>query len=762
MILFRFFRWGVVQVVFLVCFLGAVSPNHRGFVLSQTASAQSIITNCNVYGKSVPYYQTCPSGKQLYGGYCYSSCPDGWTRSAVCTCYRQECSSSCWDRPTTDCGRFSSVFGKVCPSGWRRTAVCTCVQRVCNNNCSNRPVTNCSLYGNPTSPSLGCSTGYENYGGRCYYACPSGYKRSAVCSCEKANWHQHTWNSIKSDATRTINMTGNAFANAYNQASQWTGAAVDSLKVVVERESEKLAQQFVSQPDRKLRILLSNSIKVAIMTAKQKIQQNWDMLLHTAKRNANKADMLYNFRMQGQMFSYKFSPTRMAERARGIMSKNLLKATAKSALKMTSLALLLEAGAAAGGVVAYAALECSGYHGSSQYGTCFETKALEALKYAIFDVMIAVAFTPIDLQILTPAAIQLAAAVTAAVAAFTGGVGAAVAGVVVALASKVAVTMVVMQEAEKLFPYYSTYMWGGSVAMKNDFVSMFRSIGAQLSQREWVPLFRGGVSVPSRSGSSGSSASSSSGSAGAPAVYVANNGNMLWYQHLGYQHGSSSWASGSGRVLSSNKPRWLHIFASSHGVIYGILPNGNLLWFRHLGYRNGASSWASGSGRNVGSGWAGFRQVFATSQGVIYGVLPNGSLRWYQHTGHLNGTASWASGSGRSIGSGWAGFRKLTASSSGVIYAVQSNGHLLWYRHHGYLNGTSSWSSARVIGSGWAGFSHVFASSHGLVYAVTTSGALRWYGHSGWMQGTSAWAGGSGRQIGSGWNFSHIFASVEP
>lgn len=746
-------------ITFLFCFFVSFQQEGKVSVFGKTAEAQSIITNCNTYGRSVSYGQSCPSGKQLYGGSCYSSCPDGWTRSAVCTCYRRECSSSCWDRPTTDCGRFSSVFGKGCPGGWRRTAVCTCVQRVCNNHCADRPVTNCSLYGNATSPSTGCPSGYENYGGRCYYACPSGYRRTAVCSCEQSGWHQKTWDTIKQDATQTIQKTGNAFASAYDQANRWTGAAVDQLKVVVEREAEKLAQQFVYQPDRKLRVLLSNATKVAIMTAQKKIQENWDMLLYTARQNRKQADMLYTFRLQAQKFSYQFSPARMAERARGLMSKNVLKLKAQSALKITSLALLLEAGAAAGGVVAYAALECTAYHGSTRYGACFEAKALEALKYALFDVMIAVAFSPIDLQILTPAAIQLAAAVTAAVAAFTGGVGAAVTGVIIALASKIAVTMVVMQEAEKLFPYYATYMWDRQQAIKNQFVSLFRSIGAQLNQNTWRSTFRGGAA-----GSSSPSAPShtSSTSTSAPALYAARADALLWYQHVGSQTGSASWGSGSGRQLSTDDRAWRHVFASSEGVIYGVLPNGDLLWFRHTGYRNGADSWAEGSGSKVGSGWAGFRHVFATSEGVIYGVLPNGSLRWYRHTGYRNGSVSWAGGVGRQVGSGWGGFQKIAATSRGVIYAIRSNGQLLWYRHFGYLQGTPSWSSTKIVGSGWGGFSRVFASSHGLLYATTSNGSLRWYRHAGWMQGTTAWASNSSRQVGNGWSFSAVFANIEP
>ncbi len=742
---------------FLCCFFGSFSQEHDRFVFGKTAAAQNIVTNCSTYGRSVAYGQTCPSGKQLYGGLCYNSCPSGWTRSAACTCYRRECSSSCWDRPTTDCGRFSSVFGKGCPSGWRRTAVCTCVQRVCNNNCSDRPVTNCSLYGNATSPSTGCPGGYESYGGRCYSACPSGYRRTAVCSCEKSGWHQKTWDTIKQDTTQTIQKTGNAFANAYDQASRWTGAAVDTLKIVAEREAEKLAYQFVHQPDRKLRVLLSNATKVAIMTAQQKIQQNWDMLLYTARQNRKQSDMLYNFRLQAQKFSYKFSPTRMAERARGIMSKSALKASARSALKITSLALLLEAGAAAGGVVAYAALECTAYHGSSRYGACFESKALEALKYALFDVMIAVAFSPIDLQILTPSAIQLAAAVTAAVAAFTGGVGAAVTGVIIALASKIAITMVVMQEAEKLFPYYAVHIWDRQQAVKNQFVSLFRNIGAQLNQSTWSSTFRGSAtgSPPSHASGQTSHASTST-----PSLYASTPAALLWYQHLGYRTGSASW--GSVRRLSSEDRGWRHVFASSEGVIYGVLPNGDLLWFRHTGYRNGADSWAEGSGRKVGSGWAGFQKVFATSEGVIYGVSRDGSLRWYRHTGYRNGSVSWAGGSSRSVGSGWAGFQKITATSRGIVYAIRSNGQLLWYRHYGYLQGTPSWASPRVVGSGWGRFSRVFASSHGLLYATTSNGSLLWYGHAGWMNGTATWTPNSSRQVGNGWNFNAVFANIDP
>lgn len=725
--------------------------------LGGEAQAQSIITNCGIYGKSQSYTQTCPSGKQLYGGGCYNACPSGWLRSAVCTCYRRECSSSCWDRPTTDCGRFSSVIGRSCPGGWRRTAVCTCVQRVCNNNCSDRPVTNCASYGNFSRPVLGCPSGYENYGGRCYYACPSGYKRTAVCSCEKSGWHQESWNTVKKGAEDTIRKTGSAFANAYNQASRWTDSTTTQLKIAAEREAERLARQFVSQPDRKLRMALSNAIKVAIMTAKQQIQQHWSKLTRIVLQNPNKAEALYSLELQAKKFSAKFSRARMAERARGVMSKAALKETARSALKMTSLALLLEAGAAAGGVVAYALIECRNHLDASTYGTCFEKKAIEALHYALFDVVIAVAFAPVDLQIITPASIQLAAAVTAAVAAMTGGVGAAVTGVVIALAAKVAVTMVIMQEAEKLFPYYDNYLWKSGPAAKNTFVSLFRSIGGQANGSAWLSLLRGARG-------SGASASSGTSAAGAPSIYVARtSGGLLWYRHAGYRNGSTSWASGTGRKVASDDRSFTHVFASSGGVIYAVLNNGDLIWFKHLGYRNGSTSWASGSGRKVGSGWGGFRKIFATSHGVIYGVQANGNVLWYRHLGHQNGSTSWASGSGRKVGSGWGGFRKIFATSQGVIYGVQPNGGLLWYKHRGYLHGTSSWSGSRPVGNGWGGFSHVFASSHGLLYGISSSGNLHWYKHNGWTSGSRAWASGTGRRVGNGWrNIGMVFAVIEP
>ena len=93
-----------------------------------------------------------------------------------------------------------------------------------------------------------------------------------------------------------------------------------------------------------------------------------------------------------------------------------------------------------------------------------------------------------------------------------------------------------------------------------------------------------------------------------------------------------------------------------------------------------------------------------------------------------------------------------------VIYAVDQNNNLLWYRHDGREDGTPNWAGpeGKNVGTGWT-FTHVFSGGDGIIYAVKPNGELLWYRHDGRGDGTPRWAT-EGKVVGTGWNVKHVFS----
>lgn len=135
------------------------------------------------------------------------------------------------------------------------------------------------------------------------------------------------------------------------------------------------------------------------------------------------------------------------------------------------------------------------------------------------------------------------------------------------------------------------------------------------------------------------------------------NGDLLWYSHTGDNTGKFEWANnGNGQKVGHEWNMFNQVFAEDHasGVIYGIKPNGDLMWYNHYGYENGNNSWANGgNGAKVGQEWNMYERVIsAYLDGIIYGVKPNGDLMWYKHLGATNGTPIWSNnGIGVKVGS---------------------------------------------------------------------------------------------------------------
>ncbi|MBD2065978.1 hypothetical protein H6F93_00220 [Leptolyngbya sp. FACHB-671] len=195
-------------------------------------------------------------------------------------------------------------------------------------------------------------------------------------------------------------------------------------------------------------------------------------------------------------------------------------------------------------------------------------------------------------------------------------------------------------------------------------------------------------------------------------------GDLLWYQHDGWQDSTGRWK-GTNKV-GNGWQDFTSVFATSDGIVYGILPNGDLLWYQHDGWQDGTRRWKGGN--KVGTGWQIFKSVFATSNGIIYGILPNGDLQWYQHDGWQDGTGLWKGGNGgNKVGTDWQIFKSVFATSNGIIYGILPKGDLQWYQHDGWQDGTGLWkggNGGNKVGTDWQIFKSVFATSNGIIYGI--------------------------------------------
>ncbi len=266
---------------------------------------------------------------------------------------------------------------------------------------------------------------------------------------------------------------------------------------------------------------------------------------------------------------------------------------------------------------------------------------------------------------------------------------------------------------------------------------------------------------------------------------VTQDGSLKWFRHMAASTGGGLYDPGSwddtngGKVVGTGWNDTVGLFTTGEGVIYSIFPNGDLYWYKHDGYLTGGGlndpgAWNAASRHKIGNGWNGFRQVFATSDGVIYAITPQGSLRWYRHAAYRTGAGletpgAWDPKSSKEVGTGWNIFTRVFAAPGGVIYGVMPNGDLKWYRHLAYLRGgglydTGSWDpkGGRVVGTGWNGLTQLVAGRNGLIYGVKSDGSLRWYKHTGYLSGNGLfdgnfWDSKSGKEIGTGWNFTRLF-----
>lgn len=183
------------------------------------------------------------------------------------------------------------------------------------------------------------------------------------------------------------------------------------------------------------------------------------------------------------------------------------------------------------------------------------------------------------------------------------------------------------------------------------------------------------------------------------------NGDLVWYNHNGYHDGRFNWSQASGHIVGKGWNKDIQAaFAGGNGIIYLIKNNGDLLWYKHLGYKDGSFTWDKKSGTKVGSGWTNFYAAFSGGNGVIYVIAKNGDLYWYKHAGYNTGTNLWYGGTTNKIGTGWNSAAKVFSTGWGIIYLVDRSGKLRYYNHMGFINGSSTWrnGSGNIVGTGWS------------------------------------------------------------
>ncbi len=118
--------------------------------------------------------QSCPSGKELYGGVCYNACPSGYSRSSLCGCSPNSPNRYTWgsvgctgpkNQPTTFLG-MTTGWNDCYP--WYDPVIKT-------EYCSNSSIPSCpsGYYANAGLCYKNCKDGYKSVGTVCWGSCPS-------------------------------------------------------------------------------------------------------------------------------------------------------------------------------------------------------------------------------------------------------------------------------------------------------------------------------------------------------------------------------------------------------------------------------------------------------------------------------------------------------------------------------------------------------------------------------------------------------------
>jgi Tachylectin len=187
---------------------------------------------------------------------------------------------------------------------------------------------------------------------------------------------------------------------------------------------------------------------------------------------------------------------------------------------------------------------------------------------------------------------------------------------------------------------------------------------------------------------------------------VTTSDDILWYKQLPSPRPNTPAGWEGPRNVGSGWADLLAVLPAGGNRFYGVAADGTLLWYQHDGFNDGTSNWTGP--RVVGSGWNGFLKIVAGSDGVLYAILPNGTLIWYRHDGVLTGGGADTWRGPSQIGTGWDKFKVIFSVGQGIIYAIDNLGQLTWQHHLGFENGDNDWDRAMFnAGNGWGDFKSV-------------------------------------------------------
>ena len=249
-----------------------------------------------------------------------------------------------------------------------------------------------------------------------------------------------------------------------------------------------------------------------------------------------------------------------------------------------------------------------------------------------------------------------------------------------------------------------------------------------------------------------------------------NSGNLNYYAGTGFLNDGYNGFGGYG-VIGSGFTGFTKIFRVTNWnnddteSLMAVAPNGNLYEWT----TDGSGNWTNnGNAIQIGTAWTMFSDIMVVNNWTgdghadLLGRTPSGDLYLYE----TNGTGGWLNnGIGIKIGTAWNMFNTVltpgtwTGDGHQALIGRTPSGDLDLYEsdgHGGWLNN----GIGIKIGSSWNMFSTFMSpgdwNGDGLVdlIGITPSGVMDLYetdGHGNWLNN------GSGRQIGSGWNFKAVF-----
>lgn len=262
--------------------------------------------------------------------------------------------------------------------------------------------------------------------------------------------------SLAAGAANAARATGAAASQLATDA----GAVADATSKAIKEHAEYLALDWAPTLLAQMRpeTTTINLIKgVATMAVLEKLTEALSKQWGTLKATRSAAKSLKDAGGTWKQFFEVFGTDRIAAYRAG---RPKLSTSLVSTLKKVGVASALNAGldamAIALVVPTAAIVACAE---ATEFSTCFTNTFTEYMKYAMFELFVSTAYTPLDTAIAVPVAVQIASAVTVAVA-LVFPAAAPFAGAVIGFAAKTAASIVAMSQAYLLwFDWYTKNVW---------------------------------------------------------------------------------------------------------------------------------------------------------------------------------------------------------------------------------------------------------------------------------------------------------------